>query len=88
MLPAAIEKKISVLIVGREINPDKIYKLRNELGIRDLLFWMLPRTDVANIICSADIIVHAAKRNGSGRLDKRIYLRVRPTPDRTITLNS
>ncbi len=59
-------EKIKVLIVGKENRPAKIYQLAQEVGMKDKVLWMEPRTDVGNIISAADVVVHAAHIEASG----------------------
>lgn len=65
-LPLPERQKVSVLIVGKEGKPEKVYKLAGELGIGEQVFWMEPRLDVANLIAAVDIVVHAAKIEAFG----------------------
>lgn len=65
-LPNDLKSKVSILIVGKEGRPEKLYQLASELGIRDLVTWMKPRTDVANLFLATDIVVHAAQMEAFG----------------------
>ncbi len=58
--------KVSVLIVGKEGHPEKLYQLAESLGIREQVQWMKPREDVANLFLATDIIVHAAQMEAFG----------------------
>lgn len=60
------KEQIKVLIVGKESRPAKIYQLAQEMGLKDKVFWMNPRPDVANIISAADLVVHAAHIEAAG----------------------
>lgn len=59
-------EKIKVLIVGKENRPSKIYQLADEVGMKNKVLWMEPRSDVGNIISAADVVVHAAHIEASG----------------------
>lgn len=65
-LPQISKEKVSVLIVGKEGHPEKIYQLATELGIGEQVQWMKPREDVANLFMSTDIVVHAAQMEAFG----------------------
>lgn len=60
------KNKVSILIVGKEGRPQKIYDLAESVGMKDRVHWIEPRPDVGNIISSVDVIVHAAKMEAFG----------------------
>lgn len=55
------KKAVSLLIVGKDKHPEKIYEFAKKLGLENQVFWMNPRPDVENLFASIDILVHAAK---------------------------
>ena len=65
-LPLESRQKVSMLIVGKEGHPEKLYNLAQELGIGEQVTWMSPREDVANLFLATDIIVHAAQMEAFG----------------------
>ena len=65
-LPIHLREQVSVLIVGKEGHPEKIYNLASEAGISGQVQWMKPREDVANLFLATDIVVHAAQMEAFG----------------------
>lgn len=55
------KKAVSILIVGKEKHPEKIFDFAKNFGLEKQIHWMKPRLDVENLFASIDILVHAAK---------------------------
>lgn len=55
------KKAVSLLIVGKEKHPEKIYDFAKKFGLKNQISWMNPRPDVENLFAAIDVLVHAAK---------------------------
>lgn len=54
-------RAVSILIVGKEKHPEKIYDFAKKFNLEDRVHWMKPRPDVENLFSAIDVLVHAAK---------------------------
>lgn len=64
-LPDATRNKTRLFVIGQD-NPDYFQQLANKLGVKEQLYFLGGRSDVADFLLAADLLIHPAYHENTG----------------------